>query len=29
VAEQIEHRWRITRHKRTTPATILDDWWRA
>ncbi|MEX5234745.1 ammonia-dependent NAD(+) synthetase [Kocuria arenosa] len=29
VAEQIEHRWRITRHKRTTPATIFDDWWRA
>lgn len=29
VAEQIEHRWRITRHKRTTPATILDDWWRS
>lgn len=28
VAEKIEHRWRITRHKRTTPATILDDWWR-
>jgi NAD+ synthase len=29
VAEQIEHRWRITRHKRTTPATIFDDWWRS
>ncbi|WP_424346992.1 ammonia-dependent NAD(+) synthetase [Kocuria sp. CH-021] len=29
VAEKIEHRWRITRHKRTTPATLLDDWWRA
>ncbi|MFE7629311.1 ammonia-dependent NAD(+) synthetase [Kocuria sp. NPDC057446] len=28
VAEQIELRWRITRHKRTTPATLLDDWWR-
>ncbi|MEF3119927.1 ammonia-dependent NAD(+) synthetase [Kocuria flava] len=28
VAERIEHRWRITRHKRTTPATPLDDWWR-
>ncbi|MFF0989801.1 ammonia-dependent NAD(+) synthetase [Kocuria nitroreducens] len=28
VAEKIEHRWRITRHKRTTPATILDHWWR-
>ncbi|MFI7493856.1 ammonia-dependent NAD(+) synthetase [Kocuria sp. M4R2S49] len=28
VAEKIEQRWRITRHKRTTPATILDDWWR-
>ena len=29
VAEKIEHRWRTTRHKRTTPATILDDWWRS
>lgn len=29
VAEQIEHRWRTTRHKRTTPATIFDDWWRS
>ncbi|MFC4903028.1 ammonia-dependent NAD(+) synthetase [Kocuria oceani] len=28
VAEKIEHRWFTTRHKRTTPATILDDWWR-
>lgn len=28
VAEKIEHRWLTTRHKRTTPATILDDWWR-
>lgn len=29
VAELIEHRWRTTRHKRTTPATIHDDWWRS
>ena len=28
-AETIERRYLATRHKRTTPATILDDWWRA
>lgn len=28
VAEAIETKWRRTRHKRTTPATLLDDWWR-
>ena len=28
IAERIEARWRMTRHKRTTPATLLDDWWR-
>lgn len=28
IAEQIEARWRATRHKRTTPPSILDDWWR-
>ena len=28
VAERIEARWRASRHKRTTPATLLDDWWR-
>lgn len=28
VAQRIEARWRATRHKRTTPATLLDDWWR-
>ncbi len=27
-AERIEAKWRITRHKRTTPATLLHDWWR-
>lgn len=26
-AETIERRYLATRHKRTTPATILDDWW--
>ena len=29
VAEQIEAQYLRTRHKRTTPATLLDDWWRA
>jgi NAD+ synthase len=28
VAEAIEHRYLITRHKRTVPVTIADDWWR-
>ncbi len=28
VAERIETLWLRTRHKRTTPVTILDDWWR-
>ncbi len=28
VAEQIEQRWLRTRHKRTTPVTLLDPWWR-
>lgn len=27
-AELIERKWRVSRHKRTTPASILDDWWR-
>lgn len=27
-AETIERRYLATRHKRTTPATILNDWWR-
>lgn len=27
-ARVIEHKWRISRHKRTTPVTISDDWWR-
>ncbi|PMC76051.1 ammonia-dependent NAD(+) synthetase [Brachybacterium sp. UMB0905] len=27
-AELIERRYLATRHKRTTPASILDDWWR-
>lgn len=27
-AELIERRYLTTRHKRTTPVTILDDWWR-
>lgn len=27
-AEKIEHRYRITRHKRTVPVSILDSWWR-
>ena len=29
VAERIETTWRRTRHKRTTPVTILEDWWRS
>ena len=28
VAEKIEATWLRTRHKRTTPVTILEDWWR-
>ncbi|MEO7589172.1 MAG: ammonia-dependent NAD(+) synthetase [Arachnia sp.] len=28
VAEQIETKYLRTQHKRTTPVTILDDWWR-
>ncbi|SNC64067.1 NH(3)-dependent NAD(+) synthetase [Kytococcus aerolatus] len=28
VAERIEHKWRTSRHKRTTPVTIHDTWWR-
>lgn len=28
-AERIESVWRRSRHKRTVPATIFDDWWRA
>ncbi len=28
VAHAIEARWRATRHKRTTPVSIADDWWR-
>lgn len=28
VAERIESIWLRTRHKRTTPVTILEDWWR-
>ncbi len=27
-AESIEHRYRITRHKRTVPVAISDSWWR-
>lgn len=29
VAERIEATWSRTRHKRTTPVTMLDDWWRS
>lgn len=29
VAENIEARYLRTRHKRTTPVSVLDDWWRA
>lgn len=28
VAEAIEARFLVTRHKRTTPATMFDQWWR-
>ncbi len=28
VAERIEHKWRTSRHKRTTPVTVHDSWWR-
>ncbi len=28
VAEEIEAKYLRTRHKRTTPVTILEDWWR-
>lgn len=28
VADRIEHKWRTSRHKRTTPVTIFDTWWR-
>ncbi|MPV38953.1 ammonia-dependent NAD(+) synthetase [Georgenia subflava] len=28
VAERIENQYLRTRHKRTTPVTVLDDWWR-
>ncbi|KAA9393899.1 ammonia-dependent NAD(+) synthetase [Kocuria coralli] len=28
IAGQIEARWLSTRHKRTTPVSILDTWWR-
>lgn len=27
-AEIIEQRWLRTRHKRTTPVSVLEDWWR-
>ena len=27
-ASQIERRWKATRHKRTVPVTLLDDWWK-
>lgn len=26
-AEMIEKRWSVTRHKRRTPVTIMDEWW--
>ncbi len=29
VAEKIEQRYLMTRHKRTTPVSILDKWWRS
>lgn len=29
VAESLERRHRVTRHKRTTPVTIHDDWWKS
>lgn len=28
IAEKLEQRWRATRHKRTVPVTLLDDWWK-
>ncbi len=28
VAVMIENRWKASRHKRTTPVSILDTWWR-
>lgn len=28
IAERIETTWWRTRHKRTTPVTLTDDWWR-
>ncbi|WP_026549724.1 ammonia-dependent NAD(+) synthetase [Arthrobacter sp. Br18] len=28
-AEAIEHRYWITRHKRTVPVTLIDSWWRS
>ena len=28
VAEKIEQKWTRSRHKRTTPVTITDSWWR-
>lgn len=28
IAERIETLWRRTRHKRTTPVTLRDSWWR-
>lgn len=28
VAQRIEEKWLRTRHKRTTPVTITDSWWR-
>lgn len=28
VADRIEQKWRTSRHKRTTPVTIHDTWWR-
>ncbi len=29
VAEIIEQRWLVTRHKRTVPVTMFDTWWRS
>lgn len=28
-AEKIEARWAATRHKRTTPVTLMDSWWKS
>lgn len=28
VAEQIEQKWGRSRHKRATPASLVDEWWR-